>query len=84
MLENTASLVHLLSTVCETKHFIFLPFCKFEWMTSSVENNSCPFDKNKSLIQKSERFDLFRLVLFMSTKFQVFIDLGEKTNLKML
>ena len=42
MLQNTASLVHLVSTMCKIKGLIFLAFCKFDWMTSSAEKEFLP------------------------------------------
>ena len=48
-----------------------------------MKTNFCPFNKNNSLNQKPEQFDLLRLVLY--AKFQVFRSkfLGEETNLRM-
>ena len=37
MLENAASLVHVLSTASEVKGFLFLVFRKFDCVTSSVK-----------------------------------------------
>ena len=64
--ENTASFIDLLLKVCEMLSFSFSAFCKFDWMTSSAKKQFLPFNKNKSLIQSPEWFDLLRLVLSMS------------------
>ena len=45
------------------QHFVNLT----EWHHQS-KSSFCSFEKSKSLIQKSEQFDIFRLVIFMSVQ----------------